>query len=82
MKWLISFLVMGIICSVVYEIIFGLAIMQIEKAVGYHPVLEALQHACAIAIGFFTSYKLWPPKGKRSGGKTTDSANNGVQPTK
>lgn len=64
MKW-VSFLVMGIGCSIVYEILVGLVVMAIEKAIGYLPILEALQHACAITFGFVTSYTLWPP-GKKA----------------
>ena len=66
MKWLISFLVVGLICTVVYELLIGLVlVMVIERYLGYTTVLEALQHACAIALGFLTSYKLYPPEKKQ-----------------
>jgi hypothetical protein len=54
---------MGIGWSLVYLVIFGLILMGIEKTIGgYLVILEAIQKACALACGFYTSYKLYPLK--------------------
>ena len=63
MKSLVRFIIWGIGWSLVYLVVFGLILMGIEKAIGgYSVVLEAIQKTLAIALGFYTSYKLYPLK--------------------
>jgi hypothetical protein len=63
MRLLVRFIIWGIGWSLVYLVIFGLILIGIEKAIGgYSVVFEAIQKAIAIALGFYTSYKLCPLK--------------------
>ena len=63
MKLFVRFIIMGVGWSLGYLIIFGLILMVIEKVIGgYSIILEAIQKACAVACGFYTSYKLYYPK--------------------
>ena len=74
MKWFLSFIVMGIFCTVIYMVILGFIVMGIDKAIGGHSlILEAVQKAAAIVLGFYSSYKFWPPKKTAAAGQDRPS---------
>ena len=64
-KWVISFVVMGLICGLVLNSVIVLAIALLAGLAGFNSrgIIDVI-NVLSWPLGFFVSYRLWPPKPK------------------
>jgi len=64
-KWVILFVVMGVICGLVLNFLIVLAVAFLAQVVGFDSRgLIDVVNILSWPLGFFVSYRLWPPKPK------------------
>lgn len=66
-KWTLSFIAMGLICALVLDVLLILAMTLMGHFLWFdQQYLIGLINIASFPLGFFVSYKLWPPSRRRS----------------